>query len=260
LDDANQSAAFATIVAAGGSLTNFLTAHADPTSALHVSTKRYAEVGKEFGQCVLEYVNTTTIGLIRRNGRRLFIAGTWHEIPSAGVTMTPATSLKEGGAMSWDTLYYVYAQITGGVTMELRPSTSVPVADSTTGSRIHPSDSGAVLVGMFMLDSGEFSNTNQRKLVRSWFNDPGICGRAGLTADTIIGYAPWGELNATDCRAQFLLWGGESIQILANASMIEPTSGNPTMYVGIGIDSLRHRFARDAERLRGAAVYPEVLA
>lgn len=189
-------------------------------------------LGAFFGQCQLTKVSTNLV-LSPYNGNRLAFpsASTDATVPNGGVSLAP-TSLTPG------TLYYIYATQSGGVVDALEASTTTPAADSTTGIMIKSTDSARVLVGMAEPISGPaWADSATQRLVRSWFNDPGVSGFAALNSDTILGYVPFGELSATHTRCAALLWANESVRVDATISAYEPDSGTPTFSVGIGADS-----------------------
>lgn len=191
----------------------------------------------QFGQCELVFVGATSIALVRRGGRHIFIAGSWREIPHAGVTVSNSAALKEGGSPVAGTRYYVYAEWNGSAVV-LRLSAGMHVRDSNYGNVIHNTDSGAVLVGqVYMNPSTQFADENGFRYVRSFYNDRGIAGRMVLGgADLILGYAPWGELTAAlQCR--MLLWAGEAVYVTGTTAGLEATAGTATIYAGIGLNS-----------------------
>lgn len=95
-------------------------------------------------QCRLNYINTTTIGLRRFNGKyiSLKISGTWQpvEIPSIGVDLS-------NSGFTASTGYYIYAYWTGAA-IAIEKSSTAYVTDSDTGFPVMSGDATRLLVGI----------------------------------------------------------------------------------------------------------------
>ena len=154
------------------------------------------------GQCRLNYTSSSTITLVPYQGNKIMIAGVLYTIPSAGVTLVSPT-------MSASTLYYIYALQTSG-TLSLVASTVGHQTDSTTGVEVWTTDNTHTLVGMvYCTTANSFTNTAASRLVRSWFNDPGVVATAPFTAQRTTTSTTPVEIN-TEIRNQFLVWSAEN--------------------------------------------------
>lgn len=110
-------------------------------------------------------VDNTTIRLRPYNGDEIKIAGRIYQIPAAGV---PGSN----GGLTANTLYYVYAYISGNdVTLEF--SATGHVIDTTAGNvgvEIKNGDPSRSLVGMVYNASAGFVDGAENRNIASWFN------------------------------------------------------------------------------------------
>lgn len=152
-----------------------------------------------FGQCLL-VKDGSNLKLSPLNGNLLTINGKVEVVPDAGVTLAV-------GALSNTTLYYVYAYMNSG-TMTLEASTTAYATQAGANLKIKSGDATRTLVGMCYLQSGAFVSSLQKRLVRSWFNEPSIVGySAGLNGTT--GSGTFAEIS-TSFRIEALLWANET--------------------------------------------------
>jgi hypothetical protein len=180
------------------------------------------------GQCRLQKSGANLV-LSRFQGRYITIDGTPQEIPAAGVSLAPT-------GLVVSTLYYVYAWMNAGV-MTLEASTTGHTTDATTGVEIKTGDATRTLVGMARPITGPaFNDTNLQRFVRSWFNDPGICGFNGSSSNTAFATAPYAEISSA-FRAEFLQWAGEQLSLMATGVCFDTSAFGGTMYLGVAVDS-----------------------
>jgi hypothetical protein len=154
-------------------------------------------------------------------GNKIFIPGTGlMTVPAAGVAMTTATALREGGAMANLTLYYVYAYNNGG-TLALQPSATGHQTDATTGTEVCTADSTRALVGMVRLVGGGFVDSGAQRFVASFFNRQNkklAGGGSGTTASTTFV-----EIQVAG-RMEFLEWADEDVYATAHGSVTNNTT------------------------------------
>jgi hypothetical protein len=187
-----------------------------------------------FGQCVLAK-SGANLALTQKNGNLLTINGTPCAIPDAGVTLAP------GAAVS-GTLYYIYAFMSSG-TMTLEFSATAPAVSNAAGNKgtvIKTADDTRTLVGMARPTTGPaWADSASQRLVRSWFNDPGIQLKNIFTANRTTtqaigsGYA---EIN-TEIRIEFLIWSGDVIEVHSSGSVFNNTNG-ASAFSAIGFDGV----------------------
>ena len=176
--------------------------------------------GGSVGQCRLEYVSTTSIKLIRYNGKNVLINGALQPVPSAGVTLS-------NGGLSASTLYYIYVYMSSG-TMTLIASTSTPTAHSTYGNQVSSGDNAQSLVGMIRTNgSSQFVDSDAQRFIRSWFNEGQIMGtKYDHNYSTSSG--SYVELTS-NLRVEFIAWSGESVVGLLMGGMLNNTQGAETL-------------------------------
>ena len=181
-----------------------------------------------FAQCRLKVVSGSQVRLFPYGGNALSISGTPRNIPAVGVNLAN-TDLPAN-----DTTYYVYAYWTGS-TIALEVSTTVyDVGDEPIA--IKTGDATRTLVGMVRKTAGNFASIPTLQFVRSFYNDPGICGVAASNAATIISSAPFVELDST-IRGFLLLWQGE--KLMGNCSFGSIGGAGPSqgiVYSTVGYD------------------------
>lgn len=190
----------------------------------------------DFGQAQLTYTDTTHVKLLPFNGNKLVVNGVVCTVPDAGVSYTIS-------GLSSSTLYYVYAVATTGAISSIELSTTVPVASTTAGNKgtmIKTGDDTRSLVGMVRTDGSTlFANTDLKRFVRSWFNDPGIGGYSVLGSDVALSVSggPWAKVS-NNAKIEFLAWADEVGHADISASWLDSTGGvGQLFYVGIGLNS-----------------------
>lgn len=176
---------------------------------------------KGHGQCQLQYVDSTHIKLIPKNGNLLTVNGVACTVPDGGLTYTM-------GALTPSTLYYIYATQSGGVINALVPSTtghSTSTTAANKGVEIMTGDDSKTLVGMVWVGVGPafFDDFNNR-MVRSWFNDNGVVGMIALGANSYLNIGSYSELNG-GYRCYVLCWAKEQIAQHVSISALDQ-SGN----------------------------------
>jgi hypothetical protein len=180
------------------------------------------------GQCVLAKSGSNLV-LSQRNGNRLLIDGVNRTIPSAGVTLAPTGLLA-------NTLYYIYAYMSSGV-MTLEASPISYSIESVYGTAVKSGNAARALVGMaYCKTAATFTDTNTQRLVRSWFNDPGVSGFNGSSTNTAFATAPYAEISSA-FRAEFIQWSGEQISLMGTGVCFDTSAFGGTMYLAVAVDS-----------------------
>jgi len=172
-----------------------------------VTSKAIATIGRVNGQCVL-VKNGANITLNPFYGNKLFVNGESVVVPSGGVSLAPT-------GLSAATLYYIYAYMSGGTTLTLEASTSVPVDDSTYGIKIKTADATRTLVGaVYCFTSATFDDSATKRGVRSYYNSPAVSLQAVLASNTTTTSTTFAELSST-MRCGFILWDNECMTFQA---------------------------------------------
>lgn len=164
------------------------------------------------------------------NGNRLVVNGVYCTIPAAGVTLAPS-------GLSNNTAYYIYAVATAGVITSLEPSTTVPVADTTTvGVKIKTGDATRTLVGQAVATSATVWSVNPL-YVLSHFNRRTLTDKAFFTAGRTNSstYPTFNETNS-EIRVPFLCWADDYPQAVFQATVNQATASGVS-YSGIAFDS-----------------------
>lgn len=143
--------------------------------------------------------------LDRFGGIHLFINGVNEVVPSAGVTLAPAS-------LSVGTVYYVYAFMSSG-TMTMEASTTAPAVDGTYGHKIKNGDATRSLVAMGKIVTGPAWSSLETEVL-SWYNRRARTIVTNLTADRTNASTVYGEINA-EIRAAFLTWGDAGVTVSA---------------------------------------------
>lgn len=178
------------------------------------------------GQCRLTKSGSNLL-LSPYNGNRLVINGQGQTIPSSGVTLAPS-------ALSTNTLYYIYAYMSGS-TMVLEASATGHSTDSSTGVEIKTGDATRTLVGMARTITGPaWADTAAQRFVLSYFNRRPIYGTNAFTANRTRSVTSFAELNS-EIRNEFLCWADTAVKFMANGSFQIATSGQGSQSA-IGID------------------------
>lgn len=218
---------------AGGTMSGLLLLSADPAAALGAATKQYADAviaGQLAGQCTFAVTSTVQAKLSPRNGNRLFIAGVWYTIGSAGVTVSNA-------GLSASTTYYCYAYNNGG-SIALELSTTVYAVDTTYGHTVKNGDTSRVLVGMVRTQSGSAIFETAETLFLSWFNRKLRANRASFSVNRPTASVAAVELSS-EIRVPFLTWANEVVDM--KASGFVSNSGASSCHTFIGIDGASNR-------------------
>lgn len=184
----------------------------------------------EAGQALLFVASATELRLSRRNGRFLFINGTFESVPEAGVTI-------DNSGLSADTLYYVYAFMDNG-TMTLELSTTSYVTDSTYGIRVKDGDPTRTLVGLSRTDAATqflsrftVSQYQRRRKSLTWVD--GGNQTTGSTSQVPIGIG-----------LDFVCWGDSDVSLAVGASV--ECTGTNSFGVGMFVDGTPPAGARQA--------------
>ena len=176
-------------------------------------------------QCKLVWVNATTLKLIPFNGNLIKIAGQIYQIPAAGITISNSSF----GAAA-NALIYFYAYVSSGA-VALGAWTTGHVTDTTAGNvgvEIMSGDNNKSLVGMaYSNSSGQFDSSATKRLVRSWFNDPGVQFFIGTGSSVSTPNQSWTELDAA-VRVQVLGWAGEQFNADFTCMCSNSVAGNTT--------------------------------
>lgn len=181
------------------------------------------------GQCRLVKSGANLL-LQPYNGNRLIIGGIPRVVPAAGISLAPT-------GLTPNTLYYVYAYMNGAA-MALEASTTGHSTDATTGVEIRTGDASRTLVGMVHVIVGPaFVDTSKTRLVRTWFNDPGIAGAAYFTASrSTTSSASFVELGS-EIRNEFLIWAGE-ICVCSSSGLSTASAADRINSVAAGFDGV----------------------
>lgn len=226
LADANQSDAFAGVVAAGGTLTGNLTLAFDPTVGAHAATMSYSN--KEHGRCrlVKSGVNLVLNGY---DGASLLINGVLR-------SFTPGTPSLSPSALTPGTNYFVYAYW-DGTEVKLEASTTGH-STHTDGVEIKTGDANRTLVAYARCVTGPaWADSLTQRLLINWFNRRQLIARTQLlSGDVLIGSSSITELTA-DLRLEFLCWGGGAVRQTARAQVKHLTGGNHAIHFFVALDT-----------------------
>lgn len=171
-------------------------------------------------QCRLDYVSDTQIKLSPYKGSKIIINNSTYVIPSGGVT------LANTGAAA-NTLYYIYAYM-NGTTMALERSATAYTLDATTGIPYKTGDTTRALVGAVYTDSSsQFTDTDLRRGVSSWFNRLSKFARTALTADFTSSAA---STSVAALSTLFIAWTDDTVHAILNAN-IKVNAGSATTWL-----------------------------
>lgn len=153
------------------------------------------------GQLTLS--SATAVVLNPVNGGLLWINGLNYAIPSGGVNLS-------NGGLSASTLYYVYAQMVGGVMTLMASATGY--AKATNGVPQKTGDATQTLVGMVYTNaSSQFLSQDGNLQVLSWAQRGLKRTRTQFSANRSVTSASFAEIN-TEIRNFFIVWAGENVQ------------------------------------------------
>lgn len=214
LADADQAAAFAAVVAAGGTLTGALTLAADPTSALHAATLRYANLGH--GRCRIAKSGANIV-LNGYDGASLIINGVLR-------SFTPGTPSLSPSGLTPGTNYYIYAYW-DGTEVKLEASTTGH-STHTDGVEIKTGDATRTLVGLARCVTGPaWADSLTQRLILNWFNRRQIIAKTQLSGGSVsTGATSLTELSSS-LRLDFLCWSGGLMKQTARSSVSHDSGG-----------------------------------
>jgi len=190
---------------------------------------------------LFQYVSTTSCTFVPYNGDTIRIAGVVYQIPSGGVASgNPSGGVHLNGTASSSlvaaTLYYAYLYNNAG-TLTIDFSTTAYAMDTTAGNvgtQIKSGDNTRSLIGMVYCAAGPvFSYSAANRLVRSWFNEPGVSLSNQFTAGRTTTSSTYVEIN-TEIRDQFLIWAIESAEFRESGPLQASAAGN--VLTGISFD------------------------
>lgn len=196
------------------------------------------ETSIALGQCIFQYVSATSATLSPKNGNVVFFpTGSLAVIPGAAITTNPTSAYLNGTAaqaLSANTLYYAYLWFNGSAFV-IDWSATGHVTDASTGIEIKNGDNTRVLVGAAMTNaSGQFTNNNATKQLRSWFNDHGVVASGNFSTTRTTASTTPAEPNQ-EIRVNVLLWPGENVH--AQTSGTVTNTGAFGTGSGLGVDS-----------------------
>jgi hypothetical protein len=204
---------------------------------LRVDGDGSALTGLIWGQCRLDYTNSTTITLSPYGGNTLTIDGATETVPSAGVTLANT-------GLTAATLYYIYAYMdTGTMTLE---ASATGHTTHTNGVEIKTGDSTRTLVGMVYMAAGTpgtFADSATQRFVASWFNRKAVSGLGQFAASRSVPSTSFTEIN-TEIRVELVTWGPVRAVISGYGSI---NNGGPSAVTAVSIDG--------TPKLAGATVY-----
>jgi hypothetical protein len=178
-------------------------------------------------QCQLDITGANLL-MSRYGGSYLTINGVQEIIPAAGVQLAPT-----GTAVS--TRYFIYAFMNAG-TMTLEFSTTVPVADTTTGVQIKTSDATRTLVGQARTTSGgAWANTNTQRFVISYYNRRNlVLGPKPLAVPLgTFSNGTYIALAGGVTLMEFLSWGDEGVHFDFSGAMSTNVSNNTKTMISL---------------------------
>jgi hypothetical protein len=164
------------------------------------------------GQCRLSVVSTTSITLKPFNGRNVIVNGVSIQIPTAGVAVNNA-------GLTANTTYYAY--LSGTTVAPVLELATTGHSVGTNGVEIKTGDATRTLVGMVRTDASIlFVDSALFRYCINWFNRRSIsCSTYGVSFTVTGG----GEVSST-IRNQFLTWGDEAVDSVANALAVMNTT------------------------------------
>lgn len=170
----------------------------------------------------LQFSSTTLLTLVPKGGGWLWINGFNYQVPSSNPTIS-------NGGLSVNTLYYVYAAISGGNMVLSLSTTGYTVG--TNGIAVLSGDATKTLVGFLATDSSAlFFATG----TRSYWNRTPARTRTALASNKTTTSATFVELDSTT-RASVLVWAGEQVRFSMNGSFSNGGGGG-TASSGVGFD------------------------
>ena len=167
------------------------------TSGDAASAVWYGASAQPSGQCYLSMSGSNLL-LLPKNGNKVPVNGALETIPAAGVSLAPT-------GLTASTLYYIYAEMVGGV-ITLLASTTGHSTDAATGVEVMTGDATKTLVGM-----GYVNAAGAWSLVLSWFNrqDVWLGTSSGLSGTITTSSAV--QISIID--VPFLCWAGHAVEL-----------------------------------------------
>lgn len=223
-DGANAEIGYGTYTASGTTLTRTVRRSTNSNNAISLSGSAEVAITPSAedlatngrSQCRLTKSGANLL-LSRYDGSRIYLAGTWHDIPSAGVTLA-ATSL------STNTTYYIYAYSNSG-TLTLEASATAPTADTVTGVQIKTGDATRSLVGMARTITGPaWADTAAQRFVISYFNRLPIYAINARTPNFTTTSTSYVEAVPSN-RAEFLTWADQTCEVKVSSYNFSSTTG-----------------------------------
>lgn len=170
----------------------------------------------------LQFVSTTQLTLVPKNGGQLWINGFNYSVPVSNPTVS-------NSGLSGTTLYYVYAGISGG-NMVLDPPSTTGYTVGTNGIAVKSSDATRTLVGMVSTSSGLFV----ANFTRSYYQRTPLLTRTAFSGNKTTASGTFVELD-TVSRNFFLLWAGEQARFSISGVFNSGTGGG-NAYTAVGFD------------------------
>lgn len=184
--------------------------------------------------CIFEYSSSSVCKLnpTRSGTVPVYIDGKLRfvDVPSTGVSFSNT-------GLSALTLYYAYAYWTG-TTLAGEFSTTGH-ADSN-GVETKSDDQTRTLVGMVYtggLTPGNFQDSVTARLVRTWYNDPGVFGFKAFGSNYTTTSASYVELSSSE-RSSFIAWDGEVISASHHATVQNSGAAGTVVYSALGLNGI----------------------
>jgi len=194
------------------------------------------------GQCIMSFDQLADGGIGRvvlkpYNGNKLTVNGQVCVIPDAGLSLAPTGLLVS-------TVYYIYATAVGGIVNALVASATGHSASTTEGNKgveIMTGDDTKTLVGMtYTSTAARWMYDPNRRHIRTWFNDTGIGGYAGISIGLGIP-ANAASMDISDgqgAQPGFLTWGNSEIIVgNGNFNVWNTNNSSSVIQVWFGIDA-----------------------
>ena len=186
----------------------------------------------------LAYVSATSINFAPYNGNFVMIAGSFYQIPSAGVSAANTNVYVDGVSgqnLATSTLYYVYLFSNGG-TLTVDFSTTTHATDTATGVEIKSGDNTRTLIGMVYTDgSSHFVDTALLRYTASYFGRRNRS--ASVTGVSVTGYSTSGSYALiTGTNVSAVMWGDED-GLAQVSGYLGPPAAVEVVELGLGLDT-----------------------
>jgi len=196
------------------------------------------------GRVRLRFVSATQISLDPRDGNTLYVkdANGWRLRSIGSAIIAANTSVFVNGTggqnLADDTTYLVTVfDNAGTLTVDFR-STITHAPDADFGVEIATGQPTRTVVGLIRTRTsfGEFADSDTQRFVRSWFHDPGVAGRANITADrTTASTGAYVHLN-TEATVSVVLFASEALAAWVSGECLSSDSAEQPL-TGISVDS-----------------------